>query len=160
TAILSRYGSAWASETGGKLEIVGCDVSTGSEAGSATDLWIIPPARMPYWANAGKLRPIPPQAATADKEFDWENILPVYRNKLLTWDQQVYALPLLGDELFCFYRQDLFQDSQHRAAFKQRHGRDLSAPATWQEYAEIAEYFNGQCRPGLDRPCCSLPPLP
>src|SRR5262249_397474 len=58
TAILSRYGSAWASETGGRLEIVGYDASTASEAGLASDVWIIPPVRMPYWANAGKLRPI------------------------------------------------------------------------------------------------------
>src|SRR5262249_6793269 len=66
----------------------------------------------------------------------------------------------LGDALVCFYREDLFQDAGHREAFREKYGRELGPPSTWEQFADVAEYFHNRKRPGIDRPCVSLPPLP
>lgn len=158
--VLQRYGRVWASLTGATIKVVPYDALIGADPGPDTDLWIVSPARMPHWADAGRLRPVPAEWIELNSQFAWLNILPLYRSKLCVWDQKVYALPLLGDELLCFYRQDLFQQTEHRDAFRRKYGRALGAPATWEQYAQIAEYFHNQMRPGIHRACASLPPLP
>jgi len=58
----------------------------------------------------------------------------------------------------------LFQDSGIREDYRKTHSSELpppgKGPRTWQEFADIAEYFNKQKRPGIDHPCPGLPPLP
>jgi multiple sugar transport system substrate-binding protein len=157
--IVQRYGRIWASRTGATVKVVPYGASAGPDSATAADLWILSPARMPQWADAGKLCLVPPELIE-NTQYAWQNVLPLYRSKLCVWDQKVYALPLLGEELLCFYRQDLFQESEHRDAFKKKYGRDLAPPATWQQFLQIAEYFHNRPRPGLNRPCPSLPPLP
>jgi multiple sugar transport system substrate-binding protein len=93
-------------------------------------------------------------------EFSWSNILPAYRSKLLKWGKADLALPLVGQTVLCFYRTDLLADRQNREAFKAKHGRELTKPATWQDVERIAEFFHDKPRPGLGRPCASLTALP
>jgi multiple sugar transport system substrate-binding protein len=160
TTVVQRYGRMWTSETGAAIKVVPYDVSTGPEGGPAADLWVVSPARMPHYADASGLCPVPAELLERNAAYAWQNVLPLYSSKLCVWDQKVYALPLLGDELLCFYRQDLFQETQHQDAFKKKYGRDLGPPATWQQFLQIAEYFHNQPRPGINQPCPSLPPLP
>jgi multiple sugar transport system substrate-binding protein len=157
--VVQRYGRMWTSQTGAALKVVPYDASTGPNARLAADLWIVSPARMPHWADAGGLCPVPADLIERNPPYAWQNVLPLY-SKLCVWDQKVYALPLLGGGLLCFYRQDLFQDTAHRDAFKRKYSRDLGPPATWEQFLQIAEYFHNQLRPGINRRCPSLPPLP
>ena len=39
------------------------------------------------------------------------------------------------------YRKDLFEDAGERKAFAEQYGRELAAPATWQEFHETARFF-------------------
>jgi multiple sugar transport system substrate-binding protein len=87
----------------------------------------------------------------------WRGLLPLYRERLLTWAGAAYSLPLIGDAPLCFYRKDLFQNPKHQAAFAARYQHKLEAPATWEDFADIAEYFYRQRG---ERPAPSLPPLP
>jgi ABC-type glycerol-3-phosphate transport system substrate-binding protein len=158
--VVRRYSQIWASRTGARIVVVPYDPATEPESGPPADLWVVSPARMPHWANAGKLWPVPETLTQGTTGYAWQNLLPLYRYKLCFWEQKVYALPLLGDVPICFYREDLFQDGGHRVAFRKRYGRELVHPATWEHFAQLAEYFHNQPRPGIDRPCPSLPPLP
>jgi ABC-type glycerol-3-phosphate transport system substrate-binding protein len=162
-AVIQRYSQSWSLQTGARVELVHYDAEKGPDVGSAADLWVIPPARMPHWAAAGQLHEVPAAITAEGASFAWDRIVHSYQ-KLLTWNRKVYALPLLGEELLCFYREDLLQNPSIRADYRKRRGSDLPAPGTgprtWQEFADIAEYFNKQKRPGLDRPVASLPPLP
>jgi len=39
------------------------------------------------------------------------------------------------------YRTDLFEDETNKTKFKEAYGRELTVPATWDEYMECAEFF-------------------
>ena len=41
-----------------------------------------------------------------------------------------------------FYRKDLFGDAKNQADFKAKYGYDLAPPATWDQVADIDEFFN------------------
>jgi multiple sugar transport system substrate-binding protein len=161
-SVVQRYGRGWATREGVRLEVAAYDPQTGPEAVAGADLWLIEPAALGRWAAADRLTPLPDDyarerpAADADGRpvYDWAGLMPLYRERLLRWGDRAYALPVLGEAPVCFYRLDLFNDAAHKAAFRDKYGRDLVPPATWDEFADLAEFF--AARPGA-RP--SLPPL-
>ncbi|HEV3204074.1 MAG TPA: extracellular solute-binding protein, partial [Gemmataceae bacterium] len=123
------------------------------------DLCLISPSRLAHWASKGQLQAIPSPYLSSDGSYNWLDLLPLYRNKLLVWERKVYGLPLNGDASLCFFRDDLFRDDANQSAFQGQYSRRLAAPNTWEEFAEIAEFFNGKPRPAISRPVPSLPPL-
>ena len=54
---------------------------------------------------------------------------------------QFYGLPMNQDAYGMMYRRDLFEDPAEQTAFKEKYGRDLRVPETYQEAAEVAEFF-------------------
>jgi len=60
-----------------------------------------------------------------------------------------YVVPFDIDPQPYFYRGDLMDSPEEQAAFADRHGRPLRFPLTWDEQAEVAEFFT---RPGADPP--------
>jgi multiple sugar transport system substrate-binding protein len=149
--IVGRYGGRWASKAGTRLQVTRYDPGTGPAAAGEADVWVLPTARMPRWAADDALLPVPDRYQDKAEAYAWTALLPLHRQRLLVWEEKPYALPLLGDAWLCYWRADLFR--QHGAAFQQKHGRELTPPATWQEYAEIAAFFHELGKP-------SLPPLP
>ncbi len=149
--IIDKFANSWAFQTRAKVEVANYTVEDGPEK-SGADLWLIESARVPYWAAADKLNPVPADLASA-KNYGWNDLLSVFSDRLLKWGDQKYALPILGDAPVCFYRRDLLNDPKHADEFFRLKGHKLKPPTTWEEFAEIAEYFNGKSGP-------SLPPLP
>lgn len=56
-----------------------------------------------------------------------------------------------------YYRADLFNNSDEQSAFKEKYGYELAAPTTFDEYVDIATFFNrpdenlyGTCLGGVD----------
>lgn len=64
-----------------------------------------------------------------------------------------FAAPCETDAIGFVYRKDWFEDADEKAAFKAKYGRDLMAPETWEEFRDIAEFFQ---RPAERRYGCSL----
>src|SRR5262249_38783640 len=116
------------------------------------------PAEMPRWAAAGLLTPPPTEYKSANGSYAWSGLLPLYREKLLRWAGETYALPLLSGAPVCFYRADLFADTSHQKGYREKYHRDLGPPRTWDEFADIAEHFYENRRPGRLQP--SLPSMP
>jgi multiple sugar transport system substrate-binding protein len=106
------------------------------------------------------LREVPAEYLQPGHRYAWLDILPVYRHKLLTWDGKVYGLPLLGDAPLCYFRADWLRDADNVAAFKTKHGRELTPPKTWDEFAEIAAFFNGRPTADDKQTVNGLPPVP
>ena len=53
----------------------------------------------------------------------------------------VYGLPIQANVATMAYRKDLFDDPAQQAAFQAKYGRPLAVPKTWDDYAQVAEFF-------------------
>ncbi|NAZ36345.1 extracellular solute-binding protein [Rubellimicrobium sp. CFH 75288] len=86
-----------------------------------------------------------PFLATAPETFtqgeDWEDIHPVYRERLMVWEGEVKSVTMDGDMHMLNLRADLLEDPEEQAAFEERYGYPLAAPTTWAEYRDHAEFF-------------------
>jgi multiple sugar transport system substrate-binding protein len=54
---------------------------------------------------------------------------------------QYFAAPCETDAIGFVYRKDWFEDPSEQAAFKAKYSRDLGPPDTWDEFQEVAEFF-------------------
>jgi multiple sugar transport system substrate-binding protein len=151
-ALVRAYSRGWESRLGPSVEVQTFDPR--GEPPAAADVWVVRPARLARWVTAGRLRPLPAELTRRDAPFAWTDLLPVDRELLLTWDRTAYAVPLLGEAPVCCYRKDWLEDAAARAAFRRQHDRDLGPPASWEQFAQVAEFFTA--RSGAP----SLPPLP
>jgi multiple sugar transport system substrate-binding protein len=55
---------------------------------------------------------------------------------------KVIAIPADGDIAILYLRQDLMEDSENKAKFKQLYHRDLKLPSTWDEYQDLIAFFH------------------
>lgn len=86
---------------------------------------------------------IEPVPEAVKKRIDWDDVLPIYRNTVLSWNNVAYGLPYDGDSINLYYRKDLFENPAYQARFKAKYKYDLAPPANWQQYRDIAEFFTG-----------------
>jgi multiple sugar transport system substrate-binding protein len=141
--LLARQGATWANMTGAKIEVIA--PAGGDEP--AADVLLVPPAELPHWAAARQARPLP-------HPDDTDLFMPLYRSRLLHWEGTPYGLPVLGDGPVFLYRLDAYRDPAAQRAFQDKYKHPLQPPATWDDFAEQAEFFAGR------RGKPSLPPLP
>ncbi|MEA3497716.1 MAG: extracellular solute-binding protein [Campylobacterota bacterium] len=76
-------------------------------------------------------------------KIQWDDVLPIYKNSILSWDNKSYGLPYDGDCINLYYRKDIFNDKKNKAKFLKEFGYELEAPSTWKKYEDIAKFFNG-----------------
>lgn len=82
----------------------------------------------------------------ADPRFprwDIDQVLPAPR-RLLSYAGRKYMIGNDHDGQVMYYRRDLLEDPQHRAAFARIYGYALGVPATWAQFRDVAEYFHGK----------------
>ncbi len=90
--------------------------------------------------GGGHVEPLPDWIK---KKIEWDDVLPIYRNNILSWNKIAYGLPYDGDCINLYYRKDIFNNKAYRAKFLEQYGYALEAPTTWKQYLDIAEFFNG-----------------
>lgn len=76
-------------------------------------------------------------------QWDIEDVLPGPRS-LLEYGGQKYMVANDHDGQVMYYRRDLLEDPAHQEAFKAAFGYDLAVPQTWDQFRDVAEYFNGK----------------
>ncbi len=59
-----------------------------------------------------------------------------------SWGGKMLQYTMDGDRHYLKYRTDVFANPEMQALFKEKTGRDLTVPATWEEYNEVAAVFN------------------
>ena len=64
--------------------------------------------------------------------FDWEDVLPAFRNGLGMSEGKIYGVPFAGETRFLAYRKDLFE----------KYGQKV--PETLDEMLEVARFFKGK----------------
>lgn len=70
--------------------------------------------------------------------YDYEGIIPAYREGLTKWDGSVYGLVTAGQTNLLGYRKDLFD----------KYGIDPNSITSYDRFLELCEFFNGK-EPGL-----------
>ncbi len=76
-----------------------------------------------------------------------DDFLPATVYAYSTWPKgtpNYWALPAMADALGWVYRKDWFARPEIQAAFKEKYGRDLGVPETWDELKQVSEFFQGR----------------
>ena len=84
-------------------------------------------------------------------KWDIEDVLPGPRT-LLEYDGRKYMVAHDHDGQVMSYRRDLLLDPEHQKAFKEQYGYPLDVPATWDQFRDVAEYFDGKDLNGDGKP--------
>jgi multiple sugar transport system substrate-binding protein len=100
------------------------DFATGT---NSYDIIVFDPQWMGDYVSAGYLEDLTDRAS-ANKELEWEDIGPFFRDFSATYEGKVYTIPLDGDFHMMYYRTDLIK----------------TPPATWDEYIALAKEFQGK----------------
>lgn len=142
------YAPEWEEMTGGEVELQQfawgdlfektiTALSTGS---GAYDVLIFPAPWSGDFMAPGYLEPIPQDILDA---VDMDDVIPLYRERIIAWGPTIYALPYDGDSHMLYYRKDLIDGGEYAADFEAEYGYPLAEPKTWSQYYDIAEFFNG-----------------
>src|SRR6185436_8375435 len=91
----------------------------------------------------GYLRPLDDLIEKHGARPLFDNIVDAYRILYSEWGGRTVAAPVDGDVALMYYRKDAFENPDHRKRFKEKHGTELAAPRTWEEFARVAEFFTG-----------------
>lgn len=144
------YAPEWEKATGGKVqlqqfafgELFEKMISAFTSGASPYDVLIFPADWAGDFMGAGYLLPIPDDLK---KKLDWEDIIPIYRERITAWGATNFAMPYDGDSHMMYYRKDLVNPkSPFAEEFQKKYNRPLDEPKTWKEYRDIAEFFTGK----------------
>lgn len=154
---LNFSGPKWEELTGIKVKVI--EVPTADmftkilqehRAGTgAYDALNVIPSWMPDLVKAGALEVLDPFVDQYGFRDELQKIAPTYRDNQMTVDGKIYGFPDDGDLFVLYYRKDLFEDPENMAAFKAKHGYELAAPKTWQQYSDIGTFLNAKYAPKI-----------
>jgi multiple sugar transport system substrate-binding protein len=136
-AAVSPAAQSWATRTGARVELRSAVMTPGDDC----DIGILSVPEVGDWANRGELARIPGKLRFADHPFQWTGVLSIYREQLSEWGGQAQAIPLAGDGFVVLYRTDRLADPTFVDAFTKALGRKPVAPATWEDFADLAVHL-------------------
>ncbi len=70
-----------------------------------------------------------------------QQLFPNWWRELSWYGEKIYGYPYTGLTAFLCYRKDMLEDAENRSKFKARYHRELTVPANWKEYMQLAEFF-------------------
>jgi len=104
------------------------------------DIWMTDSLFIPHFAEEGFWVSLDKYIERDKDKLDVDDFVPSYY-ELYAWKGHQYAIPLYAANSLLFYRKDLFNDPKYRKEFKEKYGRELTVPATYREYVQVAEFF-------------------
>jgi multiple sugar transport system substrate-binding protein len=93
--------------------------------------------------SAGYLKPMDDLIKKHDAGALFDNISDAYRKLYCEWGGQTIAVPVDGDVAMMYFRKDAFDSDEAKAKYKEKHGKALEVPRTWDDFKQIAEFFTG-----------------
>lgn len=100
------------------------------------DIYMIFPTKIPEYVERDLLLPLD---TYLQKTEDVEDILPIYRNLYMKFNNQDYGMVYDGDTHLLFYRKDIFK--KYNEEYKKLYGKELKPPTTWEEYDQVAKFL-------------------
>ncbi|MBX3062693.1 MAG: extracellular solute-binding protein [Anaerolineae bacterium] len=138
TEPLLRRGPDFEALTGAKIEVTTVPfaelynaILTDQSGARSYDAFVMSPQWNADYVKAGILEDLSGYVKN-DKDIQWDDIAPFFRNYIATYQGNIYVVPLDGDFHMVYYRTDLFEKE------------GITPPRTWEEYLAAAAKFNGQ----------------
>lgn len=100
------------------------------------DIYMLFPTKIPEYVERDLLLPLD---TYTNNTKDMNDILPVYRNLYMKFNEHDYGMVYDGDTHLLFYRKDLFQ--KYNDEYKKLYHKELKPPTTWEEYDQIAKFL-------------------
>jgi len=136
---LQRHAPEFAKATGATVNVVTVpfadlyqkiltDAATGTNSYQA---WVFAPQWMADYVGPGYIEPLD-DYIKKDKQIQWDDVAPFFRDFSATFSGKIYTIPLDGDFHMVYYRTDVLAKN------------NLKPPQTWQDYLNIAKTVNGQ----------------
>lgn len=158
-ATIGGFYTDWAQElakeyeaaTGNKVKIIDIDYAQLYEkqviemvgGTGAYDIVTYEAAWKPEFVGAGWLAPLDDYiAASKPEEIQIDKVAPALLELAAGWQGKIYGLPYYSFTMGYFYRLDLFEDAGERKAFKAKYGYGLDVPQTYEQLADVAEFFH------------------
>lgn len=124
--VFVQRSAAWRSRTGAQLQTVEPETA---------DVVIIPVGELGRWVANRAILAIPEDFRNSAHTLQWSRLLSVWSDRLASWGGTAYGIPLAGESYVLAYRSDRL------AELSKRLNRTIPPPATWEDYAEVAELF-------------------
>jgi multiple sugar transport system substrate-binding protein len=137
----------WEEDTGASVEFIEIPFAeifgtlmTSFQAGSDDyDVVIVLPTWLGDMAGGGFLEPLDDRIE-GDDVIDWDDVLPVCQD-IVSWEAETFIMPMDCDLFMAYYNAEALADGEHQDAFESEYGYALEPPQTWEQYRDIAEYF-------------------
>jgi multiple sugar transport system substrate-binding protein len=150
-------GPMWEKLTGIKVNVVEAPIDQiftktmqAHKAGTgAYDILNVIPNQMPDLAFSGALEPLDAYVDKYGYRKELDTIAPVFRDNWMKVEGKIYGLPDDGDALILYYRKDVFENADNKAAFKAKYGYDLAPPKTWKQFYEITQFITEKFGPTM-----------
>ena len=95
--------------------------------------------------GSGFCAPVPAEII-ADEAMAWDDVLPIYREKVLDYKGEIFGMPFDGDTHHLMFLHTLMDDADNQSKFEAQFGYKLDpdrGPKTWEEHRNYAEFFTG-----------------
>nr|WP_168219342.1 extracellular solute-binding protein [Limnoglobus roseus] len=139
---MTRRAGAWAKKTG-------ATVSFAPPGTPNADIVVIRPTELGAWVAKNDTRKLPDELRDANNPLQWSRYLIVETERLASWAGEAQSIPLAGEAYLIAYRADRLADPKAGQDYSAKFGRPLAPPATWEEFADIAEFFADRGQPSL-----------
>lgn len=107
---------------------------------SSYDLTIFLPFQLPDYAP--HLEPLEELLTQYQLDPKLDDVLPVFRDVYSKWEGRLLSLPFDGDHHLLMYNKDAFENPDLQAQFQAKYGYPLAVPADYEQYRQMAEFFN------------------
>ncbi len=103
------------------------------------DITMFLPFQLPDYAP--HLEPVKPLMDKNGFDLKLDDIIPTFRNVYTTWGGTLLAVSFDGDMHMMYYNREAFENIDLAKQYKDKMGKDLAPPATWDDYASLAQFF-------------------
>jgi len=157
--VIQRYLDEFATENDAKVDL---EIASFYEAhqkqlldfgagNSQYDVMMVVDTWLPEFAISDNILSLRRQMRSLEQEGNYQwmaDVIPNVNVMLGQWQGQQVAIPLMASAQVLMYRKDAFDDVRQQEAFRAATGRDLTVPATWDEFNEVARFFTRSENPG------------
>ena len=107
----------------------------------AYDVYNIETAEKAGFAENGYILPLDDYIKANPDKVAYDDIAPILADVTTKYKGKIWGLPYYTYTQGQFFRQDLFEDPTEQAAFKAKYKYDLKPPTTWDQVADMAQFF-------------------